>query len=35
MPAVANFVKRGLEQQETVILIATAEHRADLTIGYS
>lgn len=27
---VANFVKRGLEQQETVIVIATAEHRTDL-----
>jgi len=27
---VAHFVKEGLEQKETVIVVATAEHRTDL-----
>jgi hypothetical protein len=27
---VAHFVKQGLEQKETVIVVATAEHRTDL-----
>jgi hypothetical protein len=27
---VAHFVKKGLEQKETVIVVATAEHREDL-----
>jgi hypothetical protein len=27
---VANFVKSGLEQQETVIIVATDQHRSDL-----
>jgi len=30
---VLHFVRQGLEQNETVIVIATAEHRADLKSG--